>query len=120
MSYFALYSHEQLDVNLQYRISKLTTILTREIVSKFFEDRRYIHLLTHLLQLLSTWMKTKSSQFTNSKAMVGEVIRLLLFIYKINKSPLNRDAFITVSFILSINSLASHWRELLPYQANTG
>ena len=65
-------------------------------------------------------MNTKSSQFTNSKAMVGEVIRLLLFIYNINKSPLNRDAFITVSFILSINSLASHWRELLPYQANLG
>jgi hypothetical protein len=46
-----------LDAQLQYRVSKLTTILTREIVDKFNSDRRYIHLLTHLLQLLSTWMK---------------------------------------------------------------
>ncbi len=79
---------------MQYRVSKLTTILSREVVEKFGQDRSQIYLLTHLLQLLSTWMKMQNSQFS-SKAMVGEVVRLLLFIYNINKSPLNRDSVIT-------------------------
>jgi len=84
LSYYALYNNDQLDSNLRYRVSKLTTILTREVVEKFNSDRRYIHLLTHLLQLLSVWMKTQNNQL-NNKAMIGEVIRLLLVIYNMNK-----------------------------------
>ena len=99
ISYFALYYHDQLDANLKYRVSKLTTILTREIVDKFYHDKRYIHLLTLLLQLLSTWMKTQSASF-NNKTIINEVIKLLLFIYNINKSPLNRESVITVWFLL--------------------
>ena len=45
---------------------------------------------------MSIWMKTYNTQFSN-KAMLGEVIRLLLFIYNINKSPLNKESVITVS-----------------------
>lgn len=49
ISFFTQYNNDQLDVNLRYRASKLTIILTRELVQKFNQDRRYIHLLTHLL-----------------------------------------------------------------------
>lgn len=35
ISYYALYYHDQLDMNIKYRVSKLTTILTREIVERF-------------------------------------------------------------------------------------
>jgi hypothetical protein len=77
-------------------VSKLTTILTREIVDKFNHNKKYIHLLTLLLQLLSTWMKAQSKAF-NNKAIISEVIKLLLFIYNINKAPLNRENVIMVS-----------------------
>ncbi len=77
-------------------MSKLTTILTREIVDKFNHNKKYIHLLTLLLQLLSTWMKAQSKAF-NNKAIISEVIKLLLFIYNINKAPLNRENVIMVS-----------------------
>lgn len=61
ISCYSLYNNEHLDTTVQYRVSKLTTILTREVVEKFNTDRSYIYLLTHLLQLLSTWMKMQNS-----------------------------------------------------------
>eukprot|EP00347_Sterkiella_histriomuscorum_P013779 403363397 len=94
ISYFALYYFDQLDHQLQYRVSKLTTILTREIVQKFDKNKKYIHLLTLLLQILSIWMKNQSNQF-NNKPLISEVIKLLLYIYNINKSPLNKENVIT-------------------------
>jgi len=38
-----------MDQRIQYRVSKLTTILTREIVDKYFHNKKYIHLLIILL-----------------------------------------------------------------------
>lgn len=61
ISYFALYYFDQLEPSLQYRVSKLTTILTREFVQKFTSNKRYIHLLTLLLQILSIWMKSQNN-----------------------------------------------------------
>jgi len=59
LSYFSLYYTSYMDQRTQYRVSKLTAILTREIVEKYSTDnKKYIHLLIIFLQLLSTWMKT--------------------------------------------------------------
>ncbi|CDW82512.1 wd g-beta repeat-containing protein [Stylonychia lemnae] len=94
ISFFALYYFDQLDHTLQYRVSKLTTILTREIVDKFDKNKKYINLLTLLLQILSIWMKSQGNQF-NNKPLISEVIKLLLYIYNINKSALNKENVIT-------------------------
>lgn len=40
-------------------------------------------------------MKAQNNQL-NNKAMIGEVIRLLLLIYNMNKQQLNRDNVMTV------------------------
>jgi hypothetical protein len=58
LSYYSLYYSNKMDKRTQERLSRLTTILTREIVDKFNHNKKYLHLLTTLLQLLSTWMKT--------------------------------------------------------------
>lgn len=52
--------------------------------------------------------------------MIGEVIQLLLFIFNINKSPLNRENVITVS-LLSYNSIPieSDRGELLSHKAES-
>ena len=100
LSYFSLYYSNKMDQRVQYTVSKLTTILTREIVDKFSDNKKYIHLLTILLQLLSTWMKTQQGSQKN-KQIIEEVIKLLLYIFNFYKNPLNKEAFITV--LIDIN-----------------
>ena len=48
---------------------------------------------------MSTWMKTHNGNQKNKK-VIEDVIKLLLDIFNFYKSPLNKEAFITVkSFI---------------------
>jgi len=81
---------------VQQRLAKLTTSLTREIVEKFKTNKRYIHLLTTLLQMLSTWMKTNQT-FFKSKSIIEDVIKLLLWISNYYETPLKTEKNITVS-----------------------
>lgn len=45
---------------------------------------------------MSTWMKTNNGNQKNKK-VIEDVIKLLLDIFNFYKSPLNKEAFITVS-----------------------
>ncbi len=53
--------------------------------------------------------------------MIGEVIRLLLLIYNMNKQQLNKDNVMTVTytFLFDFCLIASYWREFLPNKADS-
>lgn len=100
------------------RVSKLVVILIREVVQQFQDSKDYIHLLTILLYLLQCNLKTANANFKR-KAIMEDVVKLLLFIFNYYKPPLNREQFITVSNNQAITpSLADDVRELQPDQTD--
>ena len=100
LSFYAFYCQIELDQHLNQRdldrVSKLVVILIREVVQQFQDSKDYIHLLTILLYLLQCNLKTANANFKR-KAIMEDVVRLLLFIFNYYKPPLNREQFITVS-----------------------
>jgi hypothetical protein len=62
-------------------------------------------------------MKSQNNQF-NNKLLISEVIKLLLYIYNMNKSALNRENVIIVSLPPIYLIIESNRRELPLDQAN--
>ena len=94
ISYFSLYYAGEIDQDIARRSSKLIIILTREIVEKFQNNKKYIHLLAILLQLISTGMKIYHMTYKNTK-ILEDIIKLLLAIFNSYKPPINVENFIT-------------------------
>ena len=98
VSFYAFYCQVELNLHLGQRdldrVSKLVVILIREVVQEFQDRKDYIHLLTILLYLLQCNLKTATANFKR-KAIMEDVVRLLLFIFNYYKPPLNRELFIT-------------------------
>lgn len=83
-----------MDQQVQERVSKLVVILIREVVNFFKDNKQYIHLLTILLYLLACNLKTANANFKR-KAIMEDVVRLLLYIFNFYKPPLSKEQFIT-------------------------
>ena len=59
-------------------------LLSRWIVAKCIENKGYIHLLSILLQLLSTSIKIHHKNYENVKT-IEDIIKLLLITYNFYK-----------------------------------
>ena len=85
---------QTLEKQVLERVSKLVIILIKEVVQRFQDNKRHIHLLTTLLYSLQCNLKTATDNF-KQRAIIEDVVTLLLYIFNFYKQALNRECFLT-------------------------
>jgi len=80
ISYYSLNYVQYVDTKIARRCSKLIIMLTRITVGQSHNNRMYMHLLSILLQLLSTGIRIYHMTYENEE-MLEDIIKLLLHTY---------------------------------------
>lgn len=80
ISYYSLNYVQYVDPKIARRCSKLIIMLTRITVTQSKDNRMYMHLLSILLQLLSTGIRIYHMTYENEE-MLEDIIKLLLHTY---------------------------------------
>lgn len=84
ISYYSLIYSDSVDSRIARWCSKMIILLSWWIVSKCKTNKNYIHLLSILLQLLSTGIKIHHKNYENVK-ILEDIIKLLLCTYNFYK-----------------------------------
>jgi hypothetical protein len=90
ISYYSLIYSDSVDSRIARRCSKMIILLSRRIVVKCKTNKNYIHLLSILLQLLSTGIKIHHKNYENVKVL-EDIIKLLLCTYNFYNSSIQSD-----------------------------
>ena len=106
ISYYSLNYADLVDSWIARRCSKLIILLTRKIVIQSKDNPQFIHLLSILLQLVSTGIKIHHKNYENVK-ILEDIIKLLLTTYNNYRISNQPDHRIVVSLFDHRNSMSS-------------